>query len=78
LSRSGGVGARDDHVLERLDRADVAGDVLHVLVVHEQHAGAGGVQDVGDPRAAGGVVDRHLDGAGADDPEPRRQELRSG
>ena len=68
--------AGDDDLLEALHRADLARDVIHVLLVHDQDARPGGVEDVGDPGAACGIVDGNLDGAGGEDAEPRVQELR--
>ena len=45
-------------------------------VLDDHHASLGGVEDVGDARAPGGVVDRHLDCPELEDPEPRVQEVR--
>ena len=73
-----GRAAGDDDVLEALDLADLAGDVVHVLLVHDQGTHAGGLEDVGDTGPSSRVVDGHLDRAGAEDAEPRVQELRPG
>ena len=50
-------------------------DKLDVLVVDDQRARPGRLEDVGDARAPRRVVDRDLDRADAEDPEPREQEL---
>jgi hypothetical protein len=60
-----------------LDGVDVARDVFDVLFVDDQRPRARGLEDVGDARAARRVVDRHLDRARAEDPEPRVEELRA-
>ena len=69
--------ARDDDALERGDLTDVGGRVFDVLVVDDQHPSARRLEDVGDARAARGVMNGDLDRPDAEDAEPREQEVRA-
>ena len=67
--------ADDHHVLDSRRIAEPWEHVLQEHVLHDHHARLGGVQDVGDAGAPGGVVNRDLDRAELQDPEPGVEEL---
>ncbi len=67
------LAADDDPLQPGQLEADQAGDELGVA---EEDPGVGLGEDVFEQRAAVGGVDRDLDRAGAEDPEPARDELR--